>query len=175
MNLESGRYIILGSVDGILAILGIVLAVSATSTDVRIIISAGFGGAVALAMTNGLGSYMAETAVEYGKLSATESALKSSLKNTSLERFVRNKIFKDSLIHGGCSFIGSLVPLAPFLLLTFENSSFVSVITSIAALAVLGFFASRISKRSLIMSIIKMVGLGVAVALATGLLGIAQT
>lgn len=174
MKLESGRYVILGSVDGILAILGIVLAVSATSTDVRIIISAGFGGAVALAMTNGLGSYLAETAVEYGKLSATEAALKSSLKNTSLERNMRNKIFQDSIIHGGCSFIGSLVPLTPFLLLTFENSSVASVIASIAALAVLGVFAGRISKRSLLVSIIKMVGLGLAVALATGLLGIAQ-
>ena len=58
-NIEEGRYIILGSIDGLLATLGIIMGVSVVGASNAIIVSAAFGGAIALALTNGLGAYLA--------------------------------------------------------------------------------------------------------------------
>jgi len=71
-NIEEGRYIILGSIDGLLATLGIIIGVSVVSASNAIIVSAAFGGAIALALTNGVGSYLAESTIEHGKLAMTE-------------------------------------------------------------------------------------------------------
>ncbi len=81
-NIEEGRYIILGSIDGLLATLGIIVGVSVTSASNAIVVSAAFGGAIALAMTNGLGSYLAESTIEYGKLAATERSHLRDLSDT---------------------------------------------------------------------------------------------
>jgi len=64
---EKGRYVILGSVDGLLAVLGVVIGASASASD-QFVVQAALGGAVALALTNGVGSYLAESVVEQGKL-----------------------------------------------------------------------------------------------------------
>jgi predicted membrane protein (TIGR00267 family) len=84
-NIEEGRYVILGSIDGLLATLGIILGVSVVGASNLIVVSAGFGGAIALALTNGLGSYLAESTIEYGKLVKTEKSLLRKLSNTYVE------------------------------------------------------------------------------------------
>ncbi|MHC1593077.1 MAG: VIT1/CCC1 transporter family protein [Methermicoccaceae archaeon] len=169
-NIEYGRYVILGSIDGLLAVLGVVIATYTVSTDVTIIVRAGLGGGVALALTNGVGSYLAEGAVEYGKLCALEKPMLRSLKNTRLERRTRRKIRIDSFVHGSSSFVGSLIPLCPFLL-HLRGAIYVSVVASIIALAVLGLFSGYISKQGMVLSVVKMVGLGLLIVLALGALG----
>lgn len=170
-KIEHGRYIILGSVDGILAILGVVIGAWAASNNPYFVIKAAIGGAVALAMTNGAGSYLAEGAVEYGKLSRLEKPLLRSLENTKLEKQTKKKIWIDSITHGGASFIGSLIPLLPFVIL--KSRQLESAIgLSILALAILGLYSGRIAKQSLIVHSVRMVGLGIAIVLAVNLLGL---
>ena len=84
-NIEEGRYIILGSIDGLLATLGIIIGVSVVSASNAIIVSAALGGAIALALTNGVGSYLAESTIEHGKLAMTEKSLLRKLNNTYVE------------------------------------------------------------------------------------------
>ncbi len=148
-NVDEGRYIILGSVDGLLATLGILVGVSITSAQSSTVISAAFGGAIALALTNGFGSYLAESTVEYGRLAETEKSLLRDLSNTYVESQTRRKIIKDSITHGGASFLGSLVPLAPYILST--GSVVVSVALSLGSLVALGIYSGFVSKRSYIM------------------------
>jgi predicted membrane protein (TIGR00267 family) len=162
-KVEYGRYIILGSIDGILAILGVIVATYNVSSDNVVIVSAGFGGAFALAMTNGVGSYLAEGTVEYGRLSRLERPLLKSLKNTRLEKETKKKIRIDSLLHGVSSFIGSMIPLFPFLFLSAEIAIYLSIVGSVIALIALGIFSGMISKQSLLMSAAKMVGLGLMI------------
>ena len=93
-NIEEGRYIILGSIDGLLATLGIIIGGSVVSASNAIIVSAAFGGAIALALTNGLGSYLAESTIEHGKLAMAEKSLLRKLNNTYVESQSRRKIAK---------------------------------------------------------------------------------
>ncbi len=171
-NIEEGRYIILGSVDGLLATLGIIVGVSVTGATNAIVVSAAFGGAIALAMTNGLGSYLAESTIEYGKLAQTERSLLRDLSDTYVESLSRRKIVKDALFSGGSSFLASLIPIAPYLLS--YGSALASIILSLISLIALGIYGGYISKQNYIISIIKMVGLGTLIIIAVELLRIAH-
>ncbi|TGC07490.1 VIT1/CCC1 transporter family protein [Methanolobus halotolerans] len=171
LKTEQGRYIILGSIDGILAVLGVVIGISHVSDDPAIVINAALGGAVALALTNGVGSYLAESAVEYGRLAEMEKPLLRSLERTRLEQEVRNKIWSDSFFHGGSSFLGSLVPMLPFLLLDAYQIE-VAIASSIVILSVLGMFSGKLAKQSLIKHSVRMVGLGILIVTAVTMLGL---
>lgn len=68
VKIQHNRYMILGSINGILGILGVVIGASA-SGDSSFIINAALAGAVALALANGAGSYLVQGAIEYRELS----------------------------------------------------------------------------------------------------------
>lgn len=171
LKTEQGRYIILGSIDGILAVLGVVIGISHVSDDPAIVINAAFGGAVALALTNGVGSYLAESAVEFGKLAELERPLLRSLGHTRLEQETKRKIWSDSLFHGGASFLGSLVPILPFMILDSYQLQ-TAIVLSIAVLSLLGVFSGKLAKQSLIKHSARMVGLGILIVAAVTMLGL---
>lgn len=167
-NIERGRYVILGSVDGLLATLGIIVGVSMVNATNSIVVSAGLGGAIALALTNGLGSYLAESTIEHGKLVRKERSLLRKLSNTYVESESRKKIAKDAVTSGGASFAASLIPLAPWILSI--GSVIVSVALSLATLVGLGIYAGWISRQNYAISVAKMVGLGLLIVIAIQLL-----
>jgi len=169
-KVEQGRYIILGSIDGILAVLGGVIGAATTGTAYEGVVQVGFGVAVALAVTNGIGSYLAESTVEYAKLAEKEKPLLRRLKGTRIELGTKRKIRLDSITHGGASFIGSLIPIMPFVVLE-SNALIVAIAASLAALVALGIYSGRLSKQSIIMSAVKMVVLGILVVVMVSLLG----
>lgn len=169
---EAGRYIILGSIDGLLAVLGIIVGLATTTQDTSIIMKAALGGGIALCLTNGIGSYLAETAVEYSRITSVERAMLENLKDTHIEKMARRKIIRDSIIHGGASFLGSLVPIIPFLILQGFTATVVSVVLALSALVVLGFYSGRVSGQSYIKSVVRMVGLGALIVIVCSLLGI---
>lgn len=168
---EKGRYIILGSVDGLLAVLGVVIGASSVSGNNEVIINAAIGGAVALALTNGVGSYLAEGAVEYGKLALLSKPLLRSLENTHLERAVRRKIWMDALTHGGASFAGSLVPIAPFVFMDAYMLE-TAIVLSILTLGALGAYSGRLARQNILVHILRMVGLGIAIVVIVTMLGL---
>lgn len=170
MKLEDIRYIILGMTDGILAVLGIVIGAFVMNATTKLIIGAGLGGALALAMTNTLGSYFAETTVEYGKLVEIEESMIRDLRGTILEKEISMRVLRSSIIHGSFSFIGSMVPLLPIVLLK-DYEIYISIVLSMASLAILGYISGKVSKMNLIISCIRMVGLGILVAFITSLIG----
>ena len=167
---EQGRYIILGSIDGILAVLGGVIGASTAGTPNEGVVQVGIGVAVALAVTNGIGSYLAESTVEYAKLAEKERPLLRRLTGTKIERVTKRKIYLDSITHGGASFVGSLVPIVPFIAIE-SNALAVSIAASLSALVVLGIYSGRLSKQNIAVSVVKMVILGVLVVVLVSLLG----
>jgi len=171
-NIEEGRYVILGSIDGLLATLGIIIGVSVVSASNAIVVSAAFGGAIALALTNGVGSYLAESTIEHGKLASTERSLLRKLNNTYVESQSQRKIAKDALSSGGASFIGSLIPLAPWIFSV--GSVAASVGLSLMSLVALGIYAGYISKQNYAISVFKMVALGTLIVVAVQLLRISH-
>jgi predicted membrane protein (TIGR00267 family) len=167
---ERGRYIILGTIDGILAILGIIIGLSSATLDPGVIVKAALGGGIALCLTNGIGSYLAESAVEYGKLSEVEAALLQDLKDTKIEKLTKHNIIVDSMLHGTSSFVGSLIPILPVVFITNGIAVYVSIGLALAALIVLGLFSGKISGQSYLKSIIRMVFLGAIVVIACSVL-----
>jgi predicted membrane protein (TIGR00267 family) len=171
---ESGRYLILGTIDGLLAVLGIIIGASASTADAGIILKAALGGGIALALTNGIGSYLAESAVEYGRIASVERAILQDLKDTRIEEQAKHRIVVGSIVHGGASLIGSFIPIVSFLLLPAENALISSILLSLFTLIVLGFYSGKISGQSYLKSILRMVSLGLIIVIVTGLLGLGR-
>jgi predicted membrane protein (TIGR00267 family) len=172
--LRQGRYVILGSIDGLLAVLGIVMSLSAAQAPRPLVLAAGLGGAVALCLPNGLGSYLAESAVEYGRLAHLEDAMLTKLEDTEKETVVMRNILYDSLTHGGFSLLGGLVPLLPFLGLSFGSPTWEAAGVSVIYLVVLGAFSGKVSRKSMIAAAVKMVAMGLLIAVVTLALGAAH-
>jgi predicted membrane protein (TIGR00267 family) len=171
-NGDEGRYLILGTIDGLLAVLGIIIGLAAATTNNDIIIKAALGGGIALCLTNGIGSYLAESAVEYGRISSVEKAMLETLRDTHIEKTARRKIVRDSIIHGGASFIGSIIPIIPFLFIRDGIAVYASIVLCGIVLVGLGLYSGYISSQSYIKSIVRMLGLGATIVIVCSLLGI---
>ena len=167
---ERGRYVILGAIDGILAVLGIIIGLSAATIDPGLVVKAALGGGIALCLTNSIGSYLAESAVEYGRISEVEQALLQDLKNTKVEKLARRNIMIDAALSGGSSFFGSLIPIVPFAIFKAGIALYFSVGLALIALVVLGLFSGKISSQSYIRSVVRMVGLGIIVVIVCSIL-----
>jgi len=167
---ERGRYVILGAIDGILAVLGIIIGLSAATIEPGLVVKAALGGGIALCLTNSIGSYLAESAVEYGKISEVEQALLQDLRNTRVEKLARRNIQIDALLSGGSSIFGSLIPILPFVFFKDGIAVYFSIALALIALVVLGLFSGKISSQSYIRSIVRMVGMGIIVVVVCSLL-----
>jgi predicted membrane protein (TIGR00267 family) len=169
---DEGRYLILGTIDGLLAVLGIIIGLAAATSDSDIIVRAALGGGIALCLTNGIGSYLAETAVEYGRISTVEHAMLENLKDTHIEKQAKRKIIRDSIVHGGASFVGSIIPVVPFLVIHGGLALYVSIVLCGIVLVGLGLYSGYVSSQSYIKSVVRMVGLGATIVIVCSLLGI---
>jgi predicted membrane protein (TIGR00267 family) len=169
------RYTVLGTIDGVIACLAIVLGVSTAGVDTQIIITAGLSAGVGLGVSNGLGGYMAESTVEKKKLRKIERAMVTEtgkLEGTLLSEKIRKKLIFDTLTHGGCSFGGAMVPIIPFLF-NFDLiwSLMGSILVSLVVLFMLGIYMGVVTKEHLMISGLKMVIVGLFVAILVRLLG----
>jgi predicted membrane protein (TIGR00267 family) len=169
---DEGRYLILGTIDGLLAVLGIIIGLSAATSNTEIIVKAALGGGIALCLTNGIGSYLAETAVEYGRISTVERAMLETLRDTHIEKQAKRKITRDSIIHGGASFVGSIIPVIPFLFIHDRTALYVAILLCGIVLVGLGLYSGYVSSQSYIKSVVRMIGLGALIVIVCSLLGL---
>lgn len=161
----SSRYIVLGTIDGVVAILGVVIGAFSAAINTETIIGAGIGGGIALGISNGIGGLMAEKTVEKRKMLQIEKSLFRSLEGTHISDEVRKKLIADTLTHGGCSFLGSLIPVFPFIFLSQNLALLTSIILSITTLFVLGIYIGKITKEHILLAGIKMAVIGALVAI----------
>ncbi|UCH88271.1 MAG: VIT1/CCC1 transporter family protein [Thermoplasmata archaeon] len=169
------RYTVLGTIDGVIACLAIVLGVSAASVETNVIIAAGLSAGIGLGVSNGIGGFMAEYTVEMKRLRKIERAMiaeKGKLDGTLISKNIRKKLFFDTLTHGGCSFLGAMVPIIPFLFdLDLAWLLLSSIIVSLCVLFALGIYMGIVIKEHLMISGFKMVIVGLLVAILVRLLG----
>jgi predicted membrane protein (TIGR00267 family) len=169
---DEGRYLILGTIDGLLAVLGIIIGLAAATTNSEFIIKAALGGGIALCLTNGIGSYLAETTVEYGRISSVEHAMLEDLRNTHIEKQAKRKIFRDSIVHGGASLFGSIIPILPFLFIHDGIAVYASIALCGIVLVGLGIYSGYVSSQSYIKSVVRMIALGATIVIVCSLLGL---
>ncbi|MCS4541730.1 MAG: VIT1/CCC1 transporter family protein [Euryarchaeota archaeon] len=161
----SSRYIVLGTIDGVIAILGVVIGAFSASVGTQTIIGAGIGGGMALGISNGVGGLMAERTVERRRLLILERSLFRSLEGTHVSDEIKKKLIADTITHGGCSFLGALIPVLPFIFLSQNLALITSITLSIITLFVLGIYIGKITKESILLAGIKMAVIGILVAI----------
>lgn len=169
------RYTVLGTIDGVVACLAIVIGVFTASVDSGIIIAAGLSLGVGLGISNGMGGFMAEYTVEHKRMREIEDAMimeEGGMKGTLVHKRVQKRLLYDTITHGGSSFLGSMVPIAPFLFFESSFAIVVSIVVSFLTLFMLGIYMGYMTRERLVVAGLKMLIVGVIAALVVRLIGV---
>lgn len=179
--INMSRYIALGTLDGILAVMGVTLAASGVAgaggleIPNYIIGLTGLSGGIALAMSNAFGSFIGERAEEVRSIRELEQKMmldEGKLDDTLIHQQAKKRVFMSMFTHGFSSFIGSFVPVIPFLLIA---SRFTATITTVVlcfiALVILGIYLGRVSRESLLRTSIEIVLIGILISVVSFLIG----
>jgi predicted membrane protein (TIGR00267 family) len=175
------RYIALGTLDGILAVMGVILAasgvVSAGGLHIPnlVIGLTGLSGGIALALSNAFGSFIGERAEEFRNIRELEDKMmlnEGKLDGTVIHKQAKRRVYMSMFTHGFSSFIGSLVPVTPFLILSSRFTATVTTITlCFTALVILGIYLGIVSRQSLLKTSVEIVIVGIIIGVVSFILG----
>ena len=178
---KMSRYVALGSLDGILAVMGVTLAASGVSAAGGVEISnfviglTGLSGGIALAMSNAFGSFIGERAEESRTLRELEEKMMLSegeLDDTLIHQQAKRRIYMSMFTHGFSSFVGSFVPVVPFLLIASRTTALITTLVAcFIALIALGIYLGRVSRESLLKTSVEIVIIGILITVVSLLIG----
>lgn len=178
---KMSRYVALGTLDGILAVMGVTLAASGVAAaggiaiDNFVIGLTGLSGGIALAMSNAFGSFIGERAEESRTLRELEDKMMLSegeLDDTIIHQQAKRRIYMSMFTHGFSSFIGSFVPVLPFLLIADRMTALLTTLVAcFIALIILGIYLGRVSRESLLKTAVEIVIIGVLISAVSYLIG----
>lgn len=179
--LSMSRYIALGTLDGILAVMGVTLAASGVASVAGghipnfVIGLTGLSGGIALSLSNAFGSFIGERAEEVRNIRELEQKMmleEGKLDDTLIHHQAKRRVYMSMFTHGFSSFIGSFVPVTPFLVLSSRTSATLTTITlCFIALIFLGIYLGRVSKENLLKTSIEIVIIGIVISAVSFLLG----
>ena len=166
------RYFVIGAFDGALTILGVILgayvAQGATEPEYvkALILSAGFAGAVALAVSSTVGAYEAERVEHLLTHRELEKAMLRPVEGTRREA-INVSIIVSAVSHGVAPMLAALVPLVPFYFMPVDEAVATGIAITIAFLFVLGAYLGSLIKEMLLYTGLRFViaGLGTAIVL----------
>lgn len=179
--ISMSRYIALGTLDGVLAVMGVTLAASGVAgvggVEIPNVVIGltGLSGGIALAMSNAFGSFIGERAEEVRSIRELEQKMildKGKLDDTLIHHQAKRRIYMSMFTHGFSSFIGSFVPVVPFLFLADRSSAIITTIVfCFIALIILGIYLTRVSRENLLKICIEIVAIGVLISVVSFLIG----
>jgi predicted membrane protein (TIGR00267 family) len=166
------RYFVIGAFDGALTILGVILGayVAQGSTEPEyvkaLILSAGFAGAVALAVSSTVGAYEAERVEHLLTHRELEKAMLRPVEGTRRDA-INVSIIVSAISHGVAPMLAALVPLVPFYFMPVDEAVATGIAITIAFLFVLGAYLGSLIKEMLLYTGLRFViaGLGTAIVL----------
>ncbi|MDH7509313.1 MAG: VIT1/CCC1 transporter family protein [Methanomassiliicoccales archaeon] len=160
------RYFIIGAFDGALTILGVILgAVSTGHLSREIILSAGIGGSIALAISSIVGAYEAERVESRVVQLNIEKAMLSEISGTEFDRALRVSAIVSAIIHGIAPLLAALVPIVPFAFFDVRTAALVSTTITLTFLFLMGFYFGKLAKERMILSGLRFVLVGIITAL----------
>lgn len=175
------RYVALGSLDGILAVMGVTLTASGVAglgvSEIPnyLIGITGLSGGIAIAMSNAFGSFIGERAEEMRSIRELEKKMimdQGRLDDTLIHKQAKRRIYMSMFTHGFSSFIGSFIPVTPFLLISDRvTATLVTLILCFVALIFLGVYLGRVSRESLFKTSVEIVGIGIFITLVSFIMG----
>ena len=167
------RYFVMNTFDGVLAILGILVAsYVAGFYDFKIIVTTSLAAAIAIGISGLYGAYLTENAERTGAIKNLEKRMSMWLKGTQIESAHRFATFELAAIDGVSPLVSSLIMLIPFFAnMPIKEAYYLSFAISFGLLFSLGIFLGRISKKNMFGSGLKMVFAGVVCTVILYLLG----
>ncbi|QQG40129.1 MAG: VIT1/CCC1 transporter family protein [Candidatus Aenigmatarchaeota archaeon] len=154
------RDIILGGQDGLVNVLGVILAVASATHDTRVVIIAGLAATFAESISM--------AAVGY----TSSKAAKEYYASTAPKRVHRVVIdawenpLRSALVIGAAAVVGSLVPLVPFIVLDIGAATIAALVISTLVLFATGFVKNKITMGNPFAGGIEMASIGMLAALA---------
>lgn len=169
------RYFAMNAFDGVLTIIGVVMGnYTAGVRSPAIVISTGLSTCMAMGISGLWGAYLTESAERKRSLDILENHTLSDLSGTKIGRASRAAVIIVALVDGLAPFAAALLVLSPFFFSTLLGeitiSYYLSLGVALATLFALGAFLGRVSKDSLILSGLKMIGAGLVAILLSHLL-----
>ena len=169
------RYFAMNAFDGVLTIIGVVMGnYTAGVRSPAIVISTGLSTCMAMGISGLWGAYLTESAERKRSLDILENHTLSDLSGTKIGRASRAAVIIVALVDGLAPFAAALLVLSPFFFSTLLGeitiSYYLSLGLALATLFALGAFLGRVSKDSLILSGLKMIGAGLVAILLSHLL-----
>lgn len=169
------RYFAMNAFDGVLTIIGVLMGnYTAGVRSPAIVISTGLSTCMAMGISGLWGAYLTESAERKRSLDILENHTLSDLSGTKIGRASRAAVIIVALVDGLAPFAAALLVLLPFffsaLLGEVTISYYLSLGMALAILFALGAFLGRVSKDSLILSGLKMIGAGLVAILLSHLL-----
>lgn len=165
------RYFVMNSFDGTLTILGIVIAMYiAGKHDASLIIISSLGAAIALAVSGVWSAYAAERAERLRSLHELERHLLKDLNETEIEKKMDIMTILIALVNGLSPLLVSLIIISPFLisqfgLISVEAAFYLSFISIVLILFLLGAFIGKIARENYLKSGFKMLLAGIVVGI----------
>jgi len=179
--LKISRYVALGTLDGILAVMGVTLAASGVASAGSLPIPnyviglTGLSGGIALALSNAFGSFIGERAEEARNLRELEQKMvigEGALDDTLIHRQAKKRVYMSMFVHGFSSFVGSFVPVLPFILIPNRiTATFTTITLCFFALVILGIYLGKVSRESLLKTSIEIVLIGVLIGVVSYIIG----
>jgi len=179
--INMSRYIALGTLDGVLAVMGVTLAASGVAGAGGVEIPnfviglTGLSGGIALAMSNAFGSFIGERAEEVRSIRELEQKMmldEGKLDDTVIHDRAKRRVYMSMFTHGFSSFIGSFVPVVPFLFLADRTSAVITtVVFCFIALIILGLYLARVSRENMLKICTEIVLIGVLISVVSFLIG----
>jgi predicted membrane protein (TIGR00267 family) len=179
--LKMSRYVALGTLDGILAVMGVTLAASGVASAGGVTIPnyviglTGLSGGIALALSNAFGSFIGERAEEARNLRELEQKMvigEGALDDTVIHRQAKKRVYMSMFVHGFSSFIGSFVPVLPFILIAGRVPAILTTVgLCFIALVILGIYLGKVSRESLLKTSVEIVLIGVLIGVVSFLIG----
>ncbi len=164
------RYVITNSFDGVLTVLGIVLAEFLSGIDSpEMVVLPSVGAAIALSVSGVWSAYSAERAEIKRKIRDIEAHLMKNLSGTEFSRKREKMAIVIGAVNGLSPLIASLVAVSPFFLVNtgmigMNQAFYYSMAVSAAILFILGAFAGEIAKEKRILQGFMMLLAGVVTA-----------
>lgn len=175
------RYIALGSLDGILTVLSISLTAailgisSGGNVNPSTVGLTGLSGGIAIALSNGFGSYVGEEAEEVKIIRDLENRMilkERKLDDTIIHQQAKYRVYLSMLTHGSASFMGSFIPSIPFFIIgDIYTAVTVTLVVCFIMLTVLGCYLGKISKESMSKTALKIISVGVLIVILSYMLG----
>ncbi|MBW2997136.1 VIT1/CCC1 transporter family protein [Candidatus Woesearchaeota archaeon] len=165
------RYIIINSFDGALTILGIVVAVFMSGIkDPKLIIIPSIGASIAMCVSGIWGSYAAERAEIKKKIRVIEAHLIKDLSGTEFSRQREKMAWIIGVVDGIIPLILAFILIFPFFFvpagyISIQAAYYLSLALVAVNLFVLGAFAGKIAKESMIKQGVIMLLAGVVIGL----------